>query len=155
MSDFEPLQRPARLSFDHQRTYPTVDGVPRLQVDFRSFDPSAGKMLRGQASVVVIVDSGAAVTMLPWRFAAQLRIPLDDLPKTTIRGAGGAEVPCYGKVQLEAQLCGQWVELPVRFFAGDERKHALLGRAGAFEALHLAFIHGRRLMYAATAGPIT
>ena len=155
MADFEPLRNPVHLRFDHQRTYPTLGGIPRLLVDFRSVDRSARNVLGGQASVLVIVDSGADVTMLPWRFAAPLRVPLDDLPRATIRGAGGAGVPCSGKIRLEAQLCGRWVELPVRFFTEDVRTDALLGREGAFDALHLAFAHSRQLMYAAPAEPVT
>jgi hypothetical protein len=155
MGDFEQLLKPASLGFDYHRPYHSIGGVPQLVVDFRSFDPAAGNVLLGQASVLVTVDSGSRVTMLPKRYAAPLRISLDDSEKTTIPGAGGARVPCYGRESLEARLCGQWVRLPVRFFAEEERTGGLLGREGAFDALHLAFVHGRQLMYAAFAGPPT
>lgn len=153
MGDFESMPRSAFLEFDHLRPYRSVGGVPRLVVDFRSLDRAAGNVLRGQASVLVIVDSGSDVTMLPKRYAAPLRIDLDNRARTSITGAGGTSVPCYGREWLEAQLCGQWVRLPVRFFAEEGRTGALLGRAGAFDALRLAFIHGQKLMYAALADP--
>ena len=155
MGDFEPLLKPASFRFDYLREYRSIGGIPQLVVDFRSLDPVAGNVLLGQASVLVTVDSGSRVTMLPKRYAAPLRITLDERMKTTIPGAGGAKVPCYGRSWLEAQLCGQWVRLPVRFFAEEARTGGLLGREGAFDALHLAFAHGRQLMYAAFAGGAT
>jgi hypothetical protein len=151
MGDFEPMPGPTFLGFDHHRPYGSIGGVPRLVVDFRSFDPAARNVLLGHASVLVTVDSGSDVTMLPRRFAAPLRISLDDSTKTAIPGAGGARVPCYRREWLEAQLCGQWVRLPVRFFAEEQRTGALLGRAGAFDALRLAFVHGQMLMYVCSA----
>jgi hypothetical protein len=151
MADFEPLAKTAFLGFDHHRPYGGAGGAPRMVVEFRSVNPAAGNALSGRAQVLVTVDSGSDVTMLPWRYAAPLRIPLDDSARTAISGAGGARVPCYGKEWLEAQLCGQWVRLPVRFFAEAERTSGLLGRAGAFDALRLAFVHGQQLIYAAPA----
>jgi hypothetical protein len=121
MADFEPMPKTAFLGFDHLRPYRSMGGVPQLVVDFRSFDPAAGNVLLGRASVLVTVDSGARLTMLPKRYAAPLRVSLDDRTKTTIPGAGGARAPCYGREWLEAQLCGQWVRLPVRFFVEEER----------------------------------
>jgi hypothetical protein len=106
----------------------------------------------GHALVLVIVDSGSEVTMLPRRFAVPLRVGLDGMVPTTIRGAGGVSVPCYPHVDLQARLCGEWVTLAVRFFATADRANGLLGRAGAFEKLTLAFVHGERLMYAAHTG---
>lgn len=152
MGDFEPLPKAASLRFDYHRPYGSIGGVPQLVVDFRSFDPTAGNVLRGQASVLVTVDSGATTTMLPWRYAAPLRIGLDASTRTTIGGAGGAQVACYGREWLRAQLCGTWVRLPVRFFAEEERTGALLGRDGAFDALRLVFDHGQQLMYATPTG---
>jgi hypothetical protein len=152
MADFESMPETTFLGFDHHRPYWAIGGVPQLVVDFRTFDPAAGNVLLGRASVLVTVDSGSRVTMLPKRYAAPLRISLDESTKTTIPGAGGARVPCYGRQWLEGQLCGQWVRLPVRFFAEEGRTGGLLGREGAFDALHLAFVHGRQLMYAAFAG---
>jgi hypothetical protein len=104
----------------------------------------------GEASVLVVVDSGADVTMLPKRFAAPLHVDLTSLGPREINVAGGLKVGCYNKVWVDAFLCGEWVGLPIVFFAGDE-KDALLGRAGAFDALRLAFLHGPRVLYAALA----
>lgn len=148
MGDFEPLPKAASLRFDYHRRYLGAGRVPQLVVDFRSFDATVGNLLRGQASVLVTVDSGAMTTMLPWRYAAPLRIDLAASARTTIGGAGGARVACYGTEWLQAQLCGMWVRLPVRFFAEEERTGALLGREGAFDALQLVFVHSQQLMYA-------
>jgi hypothetical protein len=150
MGDFEPLSAAVTLEFDHHRVYRSL-GSPRMLVEFRSLDPASGNSLLGRASVLVVVDSGASVTMLPKRYAAPLRVNLDDNAKTTIPGAGGAPVPCYEKVWLEALLCGHWVRLPVRFFVEEAQTGGLLGRAGAFDAMQLAFVHGQQLMYAAVA----
>jgi hypothetical protein len=117
-----------------------------MLVDFRA--PDSGNDWMWQVQVLVIVDSGTGVTMLPKRFAAPLRIDLAQLGLRTVLGPDDKRIPCYNKVWLEALLCGEWIRLPVLFFAGDE-KHALLGRAGAFDALKLAFIQSQRIMYGA------
>ncbi len=119
-------------------------------VEFRSHGPAPRNELLGSALVLVTVDSGSDVTMLPRRFAVPLRITLEDDKVNTIAGAGGSLVECYPRVELEARLCGEWVRLPVRFFASESRTGGLLGRAGAFEALRILFDDARATMYAAT-----
>lgn len=143
--DFHSLERPIALEFAHRRSYGDL-GSPRMIVEFRSHD--SDNVYLGRTIVMVTVDSGADVTMLPGRFATPLRVPLESLPQTSIRGAAGVRVPCYAPVDLEARLCGRWVKVPVRFFAGEDRTGGLLGRAGAFESMRLAFVHGESVMYA-------
>ncbi len=104
----------------------------------------------GRATVLVTIDSGADVTVISNRYAAELHVDLEQLkPTRSMRGAGGTHYPVYQKTWLEAHLCGKWIRLPVLFYANDTPR-GLLGRAGAFEAIRIAFVHGRQVMFAAT-----
>jgi hypothetical protein len=148
--DFHPLASAASLTFTHNRSYPRL-ASPRMVVEFRSRGPAPRNEFLGRTPALVLVDSGSDVTMLPRRFARPLRISLNEGMVETISGAGGAPVRCFPRVELEVRLCGRWVRLPVRFFASETPKGGLLGRAGAFEALRIAFDHSQALMYAAPA----
>jgi Aspartyl protease len=151
MADFERLPSPISMDFDHHRPYGGTGGAPRTLVKFRNPALASESTLLGHTTVLVTVDSGADVTMLPKRYAAPLHIDLTQyLPLRSTTGAGGIRVPCYQKTWLEASLCGRWIRLPVVFFAGENTR-GLLGRAGAFEALNLTFVHGQKTMYAALA----
>jgi hypothetical protein len=148
-SDFTSLSTTKRLNFDHFHGY--ADEVPWLLVDFRYALPGGEAT---QTQVMVIVDSGSAITYLPKLFAYRLHVPLDRSTIVYKPGAGGTTFPCYATVwDLRAYLCGEWVTVRTRFFASEAKGGALLGRQGAFEALQLAFMHGQRRMYAALATP--
>lgn len=145
-SDFTSLSPAKRLNFDHFHRY--AGEIPWLLVDFRYAPP--GGAAATQTQVMVTVDSGSAVTYLPKLFAHRLHIPLDRSTIIPKPGAAGVTFPCYATLwDLRAYLCGEWVTVQTRFFASEAKGGALLGRRGAFEALHLAFVHGQRLMYAA------
>jgi hypothetical protein len=99
--------------------------------------------------VLFTVDSGADVTILPKRHAAYFGFKLDGVRPKTGPAAGGTTFTYLDNAwRVEADLCGRWTKIPVRFFASDQARGALLGRAGAFDALELVFIQARRVMYA-------
>lgn len=74
---------------------------------------------------------------------------IDSISPRSGRGAGGTAYQYLdGGWTVEAYLCGRWTEIPVRFFASDNARNALLGRQGAFDALELVFVQAQRVMYA-------
>lgn len=149
MNDFSRLDPPEALTFDHLRAYSGIGGVPQAAVVFRNPAPEFRGTIFGQATVLVTIDSGADVTVLSNKHAASLHVDLEQLkPTRSMRGAGGTLYPVYQRTWLEALLCGNWIRLPVLFYANDTPR-GLLGRAGAFEAIRIAFVHGRQVMYAA------
>lgn len=149
MNDFGRLDRPEALTFDHRHAYLGIDAAPQMLVTFRNPDPQLRGTMFGFATVLVTIDSGADVTIISNRHAAPLRVELEKLkPTRPMGGAGGTSYPVYRKVWLEALLCGNWIRLPVVFYANDTPR-GLLGRAGAFHAMRIAFVHGRQVMYAA------
>jgi len=101
-----------------------------------------------ETGVLVTIDSGADTTLLPPQSAERLGVDLESLKKETVgsveRGRG---VEVYQKVQLFAYLCEQWIGLPVRFYVSDQGR-AVLGRAGAFEQLQIAFVERDKVIYA-------
>ena len=150
MNDFSRLGRPEALTFDHLRAYSGTGAAPRATVVFRNPAPELTGTILGRATVLVTIDSGADVTVISNRHAASLHIDLEQLkPTRSMEGAGGTRYPVYRKIWLEALLCGNWIRLPVLFYANDTPR-GLLGRAGAFEAMRIAFVHGRQVMYAAS-----
>lgn len=148
MPDFHPLNPAVSWELSHHWYYRGLE-EPRINVEFRRPGPAPRRELVGLTWALVIVDSGSRDTILPKRFAKPLRIDLNDDEVEDIGGAGGIRVPCYPSVDLVARLCGQWIPMPVRFFATENRKGGLLGRTGAFKALRIAFDHSQELIYAA------
>jgi Aspartyl protease len=150
MNDFYRLDRSRALTFDHLRAYSGIGGRPQATVTFRNPAPELSGTTLARASVLVTIDSGADITVISNKHAAALHVDLETLkPTRTMGGAGGTSYPVYQKTWLEALLCGNWVPLPVLFYANDTPR-GLLGRAGAFEAIRIAFVHGRQVMYAAS-----
>jgi hypothetical protein len=149
MRSFELLPRPHVSMADHFRDYSRVISlgtVPRP--DVMIWLRPVGTDLRN-VPVLFTVDSGADFTILPRRFAASLRITVDGVRPRAGSGAGGMGYEYLdGGWTVEADLCGQWTEIPVRFFASDQARHALLGRKGAFDALELVFVQAQCVIYA-------
>ena len=149
MNDFSRLSRSEAMTFDHSRVYSGIGGVPQATVVFRNPAPELRGTMLGRATVLVTIDSGADVTVISNKYASPLHIDLEQFkPTRSMQGAGGTNYPVYQKIWLEAHLCGKWIRLPVFFYANDTPR-GLLGRAGAFEAIRIAFVHGRQVMYAA------
>lgn len=90
--------------------------------------------------------------MLDGGLARTLGINLYDpsIPKAVVGGVGSGGVP-VGRVSTKMYLCDRWITVPVNFTMQPIQHPQLLGRAGAFEALLVSFVHGRRAMLAAAA----
>jgi hypothetical protein len=150
MSEFAKLTSPRTFQADHYREYSrsSIRAVP--VPDVLLYLKPAGEPDFARFSVMFIVDSGADVTILPKWNARDLEISLDGLEPKRGLGAGGMPYGYYADPRWEAEvyLCGEWTKIPVRFFASDDAHGALLGRRGAFDALELVFVQGKRVMYA-------
>jgi len=107
-----------------------------------------------RTQVLVTVDSGADFTHLPPQAAERLGVDLGSLRKE-ITGTveKGRRVAVYEKVWLLAYLCEEWIDLPVKFYV-DDMGAAVLGRAGAFEELQIAFIEREKVIYASRLAPL-
>jgi hypothetical protein len=133
------------MSFDYFRSYDLVMmRRPLIMVEFRNEDRTT-RTLQGAARVPTIVDSGSDVTMLQDRYAYSLGLDVTKLKETFAKGLGG-RVRCTEPVPLLAHLCGEWVPVPVSFYSGTR---SVLGRAGAFDALRITFVHKDKQIYAA------
>lgn len=107
-----------------------------------------------RTQVLVTVDSGADFTHLPAQFADRLGVELGHLKKEyTGTVEKGRRVAVYEKVPLLAYLCDEWIDLPVKFFVEDIGT-AVLGRAGAFEELQIAFLEREKVIYASRRSPL-
>lgn len=150
MSDFERLASPYASRPDHFRDYSRVSGraVPIPDVLLYVKLPGAPEFSR--FPVMFTVDSGADITILPKRWAKGLGYSLDGLNPVRGRGAGESTYEYFANPRWKAdvRLCGEWTEIPVRFFASESARSALLGRQGAFDALELVFVQANRVMYA-------
>jgi hypothetical protein len=142
----QPLNPAESLTFDYYRQYDRVVGQrPLMMVNFRNIDPTTRRLI-GAARVLVMVDSGADVTMLPETVALGLGVRTSTLPIYPMSGIGGVSA-CRGEQTLLAELCGSWVPVPVVFFPVGGHL-PLLGRKGAFHAMKVAFIHSANRMLA-------
>lgn len=150
MSDFERLTSPHACRLDHHREYSRVSGTAVPVPDVRLYVKRAGAPEISRFPIMFTVDSGADVTILRRRQARSLGYSLSRLDPVRGRGAGGSVYEYFADPEwkAEVQLCGEWTEIPVRFFASEEARGALLGRQGAFDALELVFVQASRVMYA-------
>jgi hypothetical protein len=150
MSDFAELSSPCTFRADHSREYSRSSRQAVPVPDVLLYLKPVGEPDMTRFRVMFIVDSGADVTILPKWNARDLEISLDGLEPKRGRGAGGVPYGYYADPRWEAEvwLCGEWTKIPVRFFASDDAHNALLGRKGAFDAIELVFVQGRRIMYA-------
>lgn len=143
----EPLTPAETLTFDFERPYDLVaNHRPLTLVNFRNEDPTSHRLI-GFVRVACLVDSGADVTLLPAAMAVPLGIDLSTLPRRPMMGVGGRAYGT-GAQQLRAEICGKWVPVPVSFMAPELRHTAILGRAGAFDAMNIVFMHSARRMLA-------
>jgi Aspartyl protease len=147
MTNFEMMARPRTFRLDHRRRYSSVSKgatpIPDVFIRLRRGDYVTA------SPVPFIVDSGCSVTIMSWRFAAELGISLEGVPTTTGRGAGNIAFRRYHREwTVEADLCGTWTGIHVQFFTPENDSGALLGRRDAFDALELMFIQAQRVMYA-------
>src|SRR6266508_2014033 len=132
------LGTPIHLGFGYGFGYARVtDRRPEVAVRFASIDEH-GRLIQ-QARVGCLVDSGADETMLNEDIAADLGLDVGRMPQVPVQGIGNA-VTYGGRHTVLAQLCYRWLLIPV-IFAKNQRPN-LLGRAGAFDALRLVFLHG-------------
>jgi hypothetical protein len=115
-----------------------------MVVELAAID-QAGVLL-GSARTDVLVDSGADMTMLHAGLATQLGLDVTTMQQDTMQGVGGSTTTFLPATPIFVQLCGRWVRIPVAFEHG--RQPNLLGRAGAFDALIFAFVHGQHVMLA-------
>lgn len=113
---------------------------------------SGGVLVGKPLRTSVLVDSGADTTMLDGGLAATLGIDLNDprLPKGTVGGVGKGGVDVT-RANVRMSLCGRWLTVPADFTHEPIQHPQLLGRAGAFEGLLVAFVHGQTTMFAAAA----
>ena len=103
-----------------------------------------GRLL-GYHNVLVLVDSGADITMLNEDLAPIFGIDLTGSPQVQVFGIGGGTFA--RRHDMLVRLCSSWVRIPVLFEKG--RDVNLLGREGAFAALQIAFVHRHGLLVAA------
>jgi hypothetical protein len=147
MTSFEMMERPRTFRLDHRRRYSPVSRgatpIPDVFIRLRRGDYVTA------SPVPFIVDSGCSVTIMSWRFAAELGISLEGIGTTTGRGAGDIAFDRYdGEWNVEADLCGIWTRIHVQFFTTASDGGALLGRKDAFDALQLLFVQAQRVIYA-------
>lgn len=150
MSDFERLTSPYNCRPDHYREYSRVSRRAVPVPDVRLYVKPVGAPEFSRFPEMFTVDSGADVSILPRRRATGLGYSLSGLNPLQGRGAGGSAYEYFADPEWKAeiQLCGEWIEIPVRFFASEAAHSALLGRQGAFDALELVFVQASRVMYA-------
>lgn len=127
------------------------DQRPIIEVEIAATAPE-GVLLGKPIRTPVLVDSGADVTLLDGGLAPTLGINLADprFPKGTVGGVGAGGVP-VARADVKMDLCGKWVTVPVNFTLRSITHEQLLGRAGAFDALLVSFLHGRYALLAAAA----
>jgi hypothetical protein len=98
----------------------------------------------------VLVDSGADVTMLDGALAQPLGIDLTQCQQSSVGGVGAGGVP-VAIASVKMDLCGRWIDIPVNFTLNPIQHAQLLGRAGAFDALILGFVHSQHGIVAVAA----
>jgi hypothetical protein len=149
VADWTRLSHPEQIRFEYERLYGGALGQkPLVRINLRNFDP-ATRRIAGATRVMMLVDSGADITMIPDSFSRVLGVDLTSLPQQQVGGVGGGEA-CRGPKVLTAELCGLWLPIPVMFYPAS-RHTPLLGRKGAFEAMHIVFQHASRRMLATLA----
>lgn len=142
------LDSPITLSFNHGVAYGNqVAKRPIIVVEFAAIDVNG--ILLGSTTTNALVDSGADVTMLNADIAIQLGLDLQTMNLGRVEGVGGSTPVYEPNTPVLANLCGQWTPVPICFEANRDTN--LLGRAGAFDAMHLAFMHGASVLLAVRA----
>jgi hypothetical protein len=115
-----------------------------MVVEFAATD--ANGLLLGAKSTNVLVDSGADLTMLNADLAVDLGLDIATMNEATVGGVGGETTVYEPTTPVFASLCGEWTHIPMCFEVGRDMN--LLGRAGAFDSMCLAFLHNGAVMLA-------
>jgi hypothetical protein len=117
-----------------------------VEVEFAAID-TAG-VLRGSYETGVMVDSGAAVTVLGHDVAVALRLgDLRTYTPASLKGAvPGSELPC-ALVHVMARLCGVWIPIRALFPIEDAPIKHVLGREGVFDHVCFGFGGGEHAVY--------
>ncbi len=147
------LAAPRTIGFTHRGEYsgePT--GRPIVTVEFAVTD-SVGVLL-GSYETGVMVDSGAQITVLEHEVALALGLDVRQFPLTFLEGAVPADRPdaeppkllCV-EVDLLANLCGTWIEIPALFPFKAVPVRNVLGRAVVFDRVRFAFGGGELAVY--------
>ncbi|MGD1059557.1 MAG: hypothetical protein ABR992_19355 [Solirubrobacteraceae bacterium] len=147
------LPSPHPVSFSHRGDYSAeATGRPVVEVEFATVDGLG--VLLGSYETGVMVDSGAARTVLGHNVAAELGLgDLSSYPLALLQGAvPGSELPCSA-VEVLARLCGVWIPLRALFPRDDVPVRHLLGRDDVFDRVRFGFGGGERAVYAGV-GPM-
>ncbi|MGO9334148.1 MAG: hypothetical protein ACLQCU_08880 [Acidimicrobiales bacterium] len=142
------LAAPARLPFSHWADYSSDPSYhPIISAEFVATDLSGVQWL-GSASTNVMIDTGADITVLNADLAVDLGLSIRNMAELNdLQGLDGKFSKTYEPLNpVYVILCGRTIPLPVRFQVG--RNPNLLGRAGLFNYLSLAFVPMRQV-YAA------
>lgn len=119
---------------------------PEARVEIAAVSP--GGILAGSPiTTLVLVDSGADVTMLDEALASTLGIDLTPITPQRVGGVGGTTTARLHDVMIG--LCGRWVQAPVLFSPGQPTQ--LLGREVVFDSFDISFVHRRNLILGAAA----
>ena len=146
------LPGPSSVTVTHGSLYGHhPDQRPMIDVEV-AVTGSGGILVGRPLRTLVLVDSGADVTMLDGGLAATLGLDLSqpEFPRTTVGGVGQGGVP-VALATVKMELCGRWIDVPVNFTLQPIQHPQLLGRAGAFDALLVAFVHRQTAVLAAAA----
>lgn len=145
----ERLAGPRELHFTHGLDYGMFGGgnTPEVEVEVAALTDEGA--LRGRpVRTSVMVDSGADYTLLDDRWMRSLGLDESEGFPAEMTGMGGGTIG--GRlIDVSMRLSGSSMIVPV-IFCGSPRPQ-LLGRAGAFEALRIAFLHGERRLLTAVA----
>jgi hypothetical protein len=144
----QQLAKPARLAFTHQHSYGAAPPRwPMLEVELAVTTPG-GVMVGRPITTSVLVDSGADITMLDAALAPILGVDLRRCPVQQVQGVGPAPIQARQAI-VKMNLCGRWVNIPILF--SPNLQPQLLGRAGVFDVVSIAFLHRRNMFLAAAA----
>lgn len=143
------LPAPHPVSFSHRGDYSTeATGRPVVEVEFAAVNSHG--VLRGSYETGVMVNSGAALTVLGHNAAVALGLgDLESYTPASLQGAvPRSELPC-AIADVMARLCGIWIPIRALFPLEDEPVKHVLGREGVFDRICFGFGGGERAVYGA------
>lgn len=130
-----PLATPYSASFTHGEPYiSNPANRPYIEVEIAAVTSSF--TYKGSFKTLVLVDSGADMTMLDASVAGKLGIDLSRCPTKNFYGIGDKPVAAYISEVL-VYLCEKWFRIPVSFVTQNQTP--LLGRNGTFDLMLLSF----------------
>jgi len=136
------------LGFSYEAPYEDLERGPVADFELAALDFSG--VLSGTYTTGMIIDSGAAFSLLDAEVAGHLGIDLSDrrYEKGRATGIAGQWLPT-AEAPVQIRICDRWIEVPVRFATAGGPVRALLGRRGVFDRVALAFDPGPRRVLAA------